>query len=899
MKTKIHLVCIGLALMAWIHAGRAEEFTFKMPDQASFRVDLPVARAVQATDQLWLTAYHVIGNTNRVEFGSRVVVQLQNTNDLRRLTEGRELKVARVVTSDIFILQAPDAWTAAREAHRLAALPEVLTSYPVISQPANLCGPYYPLPSDFFFDQGLCCNEAAQWYLENRNLDGSSAGVDLNVRAAWPWTLGEGVTLAVADTGIELAHVELTNRVIGQPHYNFASQTTDGNPIGRDGFWAHGTEVAGLAAAEINSARMVGVAPGAHVASWVIFNTNGLLVDDERLMDMYQYASNIVAVQNHSWSRRGPGAEKLQVGPSLLERVGINNATLVGRNGLGSVMVRSAGNNRGWLARADDNGYANDPNVIAVAAVSRGRRAAAYSEPGACLLVGAPGGEIGWGLFTTDLLGTDGSNQIGFCPPWDPICPNRDLSDYVWASFGFWGTSAAVPQIAGIAALILSANPALSYREVQQILVLSSRHFDYADPGLTTNGAGFLVSHNVGFGVPDAGNAVWLARMWSNRPPLTTVTMTTTSPADIPDSGLRIVVTGAGVPSELGSIYCLPANVGQHADSPTPALPLADIGLATNVPLVDLTNKGALILRSSASFDTVIANAAKAGAAFAVIYNSTNSGDYNLGLLAGTDYVPIPAAYIGNSSGEALKSLFQTNTAARARIQLNSTNLFFDIESTLICEQVGLRLKIEHPLRGNLRITLVSPQGTRSVLAQLNDDINAAPSEWTYWSTHDFFESSAGRWTVCVSDEAQGATGVIRSASLILRGVQIIDADRDGLDDVWEQMHLGYGGLGPKDDPDSDGFSNAREQVMGTNPLQPDRPFALDFCFWTYWDAKLARLSWPSVPGYTYEVSCTTNLVQPMVSVTNIPGRFWETEYCGPTADSPQRYYRVRQHLAP
>jgi len=48
----------------------------------------------------------------------------------------------------------------------------------------------------------------------------------------------------------------------------------------------------------------------------------------------------------------------------------------------------------------------------------------------------------------------------------------------------------------------------LTCRDVQQILILSSRHFDLADPDLRTNGAGFRFSHNVGFGVPDAGRAV-------------------------------------------------------------------------------------------------------------------------------------------------------------------------------------------------------------------------------------------------------------------------------------------------------------------------------------------------------------------------------------------------------
>src|SRR6185436_20273711 len=98
-----------------------------------------------------------------------------------------------------------------------------------------------------------------------------------------------------------------------------------------------------------------------------------------------------------------------------------------------------------------------------------------------------------------------------------------------------------------------------------QILLLSSRHFDFADPDLTTNAAGLAVSHNLGFGVPDAGHAVKLARQWTSRPEFLSVTQSMSAPLSIPDDGLRVVVTGPGVPAALSSIRCLPV-VGKHAD---------------------------------------------------------------------------------------------------------------------------------------------------------------------------------------------------------------------------------------------------------------------------------------------------------------------------------------------
>ncbi len=735
------------------------------------------------------------------------------------------------------------------------------------------------------------------WFLENRDYDSTRLGLDLNVLAAWPYGRGEGVTVAVADTGLEMNHAELTRRVAGAPHFNFDSQTTNAAPFGGGSsdsssvkeFWTHGTSVAGLIAAEGDNGRgPVGVAPLAHLASWLIYTTNRVIVSDEQLMDMYQFASNSVAIQNHSW---GPAMNFVgQSGPTLLEQAGIANAVTLGRSGLGTILVRAAGNesDRSIVARADDNGYAADPESIAVAAVTQSGRATSYSEPGACILVAAPGGggDTSQGLFTLDLVGPQRGVNSG-------VFYSGDLADYRWGIQGFVGTSASAPLVSGVAALVLSVNTNLSYRDVQQILLLSARHWDLADPDIVTNGAGLVVSHNVGFGVPDAGEAVRLAALWSNRPPLTTVSVIDNQPLSIPDAGLRVEVTGTDIPPALVSIPAMP-GAGRHADDPTPYLPLVDVGLATNVPAVSLTNQGALILRGTNTFDQKIANVAQAGAAFAIIYNSP--GDDSLTAIAGTDYEPIPAVFIGNSNGAALKALFQTHGSTAARIHLQSAERVISINSTLLCEHVGVRLQTDHPSRGDLRVTLVSPQGTRSVLQSANNDTNAGPAEWTYWSTHHFLEGSAGEWTVSVTDEVPGNTGTIRSVSLIIRGTQMTDADHDGLDDGWEMAHFGSLDYGPRDDPDGDGFSDAREQVMGTDPLAADMPFQLDLSWWELAGYQRARLSWPSATRYSYQVWSGTD-VSSLSLTTNLPGQFPETEWLAPYGGIPQQFFRV--HAVP
>ena len=661
-------------------------------------------------------------------------------------------------------------------------------------------------------------------------------------------------------------------------------------PVGNIAFWAHGTEVAGLAAATLNNRiGMAGVAPEARLASWGVFQTNKLLASDLELMALYQHLSNDVAVQNHSWGHDG-----LLINPvSLLEDIGISNAVTFGRNGRGVVLVRSGGNDRQRGGSSDDDGYTADPRVVAVGAVLEDGRVTSYSEPGACLLVAAPGGDVSPHpkLFTTDFTGTNGVNPVLF--PGD-----TNLSSYAFNDLGFSGTSAACPQISGVAALILSANSNLTARDVQHILVLSSRHFDLKDPDLATSGAGLRVSHNSGYGVPDAGRAVALACQWSNRPPAARVTVDLTGPEPVPDGGLTLAVTTTNdLPETRQALACLPGT-GPFPDQPTALLQLVDVKAATSRITLNLTNKGALILRTNIDWVTQVARAATAGASFAVVRNNI-AGDANcpggesLCPLLRTDFIPIPCAFVRRSDGEALFSRLAADTNTLAQLSYSPLRWVFPVSQTLVCEHAGLRLRTDHALRGDLRVTLVSPMGTRSVLQRLNQDTNAGPADWTYYSTHHFLESSAGAWTLEVGDQFPQGTGSVLAASLILTGVPITDTDADGLDDAWETARLGSLAGGPRDDPDHDGLCNAIEQALGKNPAGPDSEPQPDFSrlFGTRW-----RLSWPSATNVAYEIRAQTNVAAPFTTMTNVAGAAFETEWIAPADSSPQRYYQLVPH---
>jgi subtilisin family serine protease len=900
---KLVTVLLTLTVISALNAAEiasTQRFEFRSPQAMSYRLLPQVAARISQNDGDWLTASIEDGSTNVVAFGSRIVLQLQSPEDLKHLTAGSSLTLTLTVQSNLFILQAPDALTALREAARLAGLPEVTAAYPVMQRESGQHGTYAargtdPFAIPFFFTS-LGQTIESQWPIENRDGNSARRGLDLNIMGAWSYSRGEEVTVAVSDGGVELTHPELTNRVTGAPHYNFDLQNTNANPRGGASgdplvaFWTHATAVAGLIAAEGDNGRgMIGVAPKAKIASWVVHLTNSFLVSDDRLMDMYQYASNIVAVQNHSWGA-GNGLRQ-QRGPTLLEQVGIENAVTQGRNGLGAIMVRSAGNDRNIAASANDDGYLNDPRVITVGAVSQGGRVTAYSERGACILLGAPGGgDNGQGLLTLDLVGHEKGINAGVIYP-------GDLSDYIFGVQGFTGTSAAAPLVSGIAALLLSTNPNLGFRDVQHLLALSARHWDLADPDLSTNGAGLRVSHNLGFGVPNAGHAAELARTWTNRPALVTLAFTNESTAGIPDAGLRIEVTGEEIPGPLSSIVAFP-TFAPAQDQPTPALRLVDVGTAITVPAVNLTNKGALILRGGgASFGTKLNNVAQAGAAFAIIYNSTNGGGFNFSLIADTSF-SIPSGFVGNSTGENLKALMATNASALARLALLSTNQVFTVTNTLLCEQIGVRVQTDHPVRGDLRITVRSPQGTRSVLQQINDDTTAGSTNWTHWTTHHFLESSAGEWTVSVADQLSGNTGSVKRVTLILRGTQITDTDRDGLDDNWETTRLTSLAYGPKDDPDRDGRSNALEQMAGSDSQGFGLAATPDLSRWGLFGSDLMRISWPSAPQYQYQVWGGSN-VAALTLISNVAGVFPEGECFVPYSSTTPAFYQVRAFQAP
>lgn len=863
--------------------GAGDDVSFRGPSEVRYQLDSSaVQRQVAgAAGPKWVKAWRS-GASVPEELGDRVIVGLEDGVSLESLLQGRALTLQRSYGSGIHVLQAADAVAAIDAAVALSAEPGVVLAHPVRRHRASLHAAYASLPRDRYFSR--------QWHLENAPAGSDVLGIrsDVNARSAWPITRGEGILIANVDDGVDRTHPDLAANYAPEFERNFHTLQSNGSHSTR--FQYHGTATAGLHSAEANLLGGSGVAPRARFTSWVIFDSADNIPDEQGTADMFQYKSNSVPVQNHSWGN----ADFEPLLPGTLEYLAVSNAATLGRQGLGVVMVRSSGNTRTGttsnpgVGDANLDGYANDPHAITVGSVNKAGHFANYSTPGACLLVAGPGGESGAGsIFTTDPEGVNGRSFSGTME--DP-----DLADYTAGSLGFYGTSAAAPMVTGVVALILSANPQLSYRDVQHILILASRHTDLADADIRPNGVGLRVSHNTGYGVPDAGVAVRLAQRWVSRPPLLRHSLVYPGQLTIPDDGLRVEVSGLSVPAELASLRATGSD-GWHADQPTISVPMTDVGQAANPIAESLTGRAALIQRgpTSLSFRTKLSNVASAGAAFAVVYN--NEGTTERIIQRDTDPVPIISVMIGHNDGEALAALVKNHPETRVNLRLQSAVREFVIPNTWSCEHVGVRIKYSHGRMGDLRVTVRSPAGTTSVMHRAGMVKSVVPNEMTYWSTHHFGEGTAGTWTVAVSDEASGVTGTLQLVELILHGVAIEDVDGDGLDDVWERARLGSLAGGASDDPDGDGWNNRAEQWMGSDPLVNETVFAADL---SRVQPGRMRLSWPGLTGREYVVERADAAIGPYQFISNVPGNFPESGWFF-DASTLNGFFRVTERVSP
>lgn len=322
----------------------------------------------------------------------------------------------------------------------------------------------------------------------------TTAAGSANFAGAWLEGDASGVTVSVVDEGVNYRHVDLAGSYDAMLDYDPRDVgVSDAAP---DTFAErHGTQVAGLITGDNSSmSGAVGGAQGATLtASYIRYGVHSNFAEIDDLIAAQQNFD----VSNNSWGFTRAFADNFNTAQYAATAQALEDVVTNGRDGLGTVMIFAAGNGRLSTASGnigDDVNFHNLTNSrysIAVGAHGSSGAPAFFSNPGTSLMLTAPG----VGLLTTDgALGVTGG------------------ATYVS------GTSFAAPIVSSAVALMLAENPSLGYRDVQEILILSSRAraggSSTENGGTHFNGGGLSFTREGGFGTLDASAAVSLARHW-------------------------------------------------------------------------------------------------------------------------------------------------------------------------------------------------------------------------------------------------------------------------------------------------------------------------------------------------------------------------------------------------
>jgi subtilisin family serine protease len=296
--------------------------------------------------------------------------------------------------------------------------------------------------------------------------------------------------VGIIDDGFDLTHPDLADKAVHP--WDFVRNSSDVSPGpsvegSDDGDW-HGTACAGVALGKAQGGQIIGAAPNARLMP-VRMNPE---LSPTQVVKWFDHMTNNGAwVVSCSWSARA-------VVYPLCRRIvdAIARCARQGRNGKGCVVLFAAGNSS--LGVNDEptslNGFAIHPDVLAISASTSRDDHADYSNFGKEIAVCAPGGGGGgWNIITSDATGTH--------PDAAGIAHNNG---YVSGDYHehFKGTSSACPLVAGVCALVLSANPDLTSEEVRDIVKSTARKIGL--PGDYVNGH----SEKFGHGCADAESAV-------------------------------------------------------------------------------------------------------------------------------------------------------------------------------------------------------------------------------------------------------------------------------------------------------------------------------------------------------------------------------------------------------
>jgi subtilisin family serine protease len=337
-----------------------------------------------------------------------------------------------------------------------------------------------------------------EWHLAPTTINNTLVDAHANVEAAWALSRGEGMTIAIIDTGIDIDHEEFraSTKIIAPR--DATRGTDDPRPRGQE---SHGTACAGVACANGNFGA-AGVAPTARLMPIRLMSGLGSQAEADAFFWAATNGADVISCSwgppdGAWWNPNDPLHNQVFPLPDNT-RLAIDYAVEQGRNGKGCVICWAAGNGN---ESVDNDGYASYPRVIAIAASNDQSKRSVYSDFGNAIWCAFPSNDavpsLTPGIWTTDRTGTAGYNPGNLS--------EGDAAGNYTNSFG--GTSSACPGVAGVAALILARNPELRWDEVREMIRQSCDPIDPEAGQYDPNGRSPLY----GYGRVNALRAVELA----------------------------------------------------------------------------------------------------------------------------------------------------------------------------------------------------------------------------------------------------------------------------------------------------------------------------------------------------------------------------------------------------
>jgi type VII secretion-associated serine protease mycosin len=279
---------------------------------------------------------------------------------------------------------------------------------------------------------------------------------DFGFERAWQLSQGEGVKVAIIDTGIDASHPSLEGAVVGGTDVSGLGSSDGLTPVGQNSY--HGTMVASLLAGRGNpedfSAGILGTAPKAQLLSVsMAFGVDGLDTDDQIARGIIWAVDNGAKVINLSLTRNSVSWPK-----SWDDAFGYAFENDV-------VIVAAVGNREDGTEQV--SAPATIPGVIAVAGVNKNAQASELSSTsGFTIAVTAPAEEL--------------------------------VAAYPGGEYRIWsGTSGAAPIVSGMVALIRSLYPELDAANVINRVIESAVKVGFEN-----------YSSTYGYGLIDAENAL-------------------------------------------------------------------------------------------------------------------------------------------------------------------------------------------------------------------------------------------------------------------------------------------------------------------------------------------------------------------------------------------------------